>query len=160
MRLRLPNALVQLQAQHNHCGEAASENCLSAATIVRRLGNNQERAASATRAISSNCSLWHTWGALITVPIQCFQARREVTSVPRPHGRSGSCLPPHIGVVLRRHGHVQIGSDQTTGPACAGVGEVPPALVLREYHREVHLLVRASTTLAQRTEPLHRPSEA
>jgi hypothetical protein len=28
------NALVQLQAQHNHCGEAASEKCLSAATFV------------------------------------------------------------------------------------------------------------------------------
>jgi hypothetical protein len=30
-----PNALVQLQAQYNHCGEAASEKCLSAATFVR-----------------------------------------------------------------------------------------------------------------------------
>jgi hypothetical protein len=29
-----PNALVQLQAQYNHCGEAASEKCLSAATFV------------------------------------------------------------------------------------------------------------------------------
>jgi hypothetical protein len=28
------NALVQLQAQYNHCGEAASEKCLSAATFV------------------------------------------------------------------------------------------------------------------------------
>jgi hypothetical protein len=34
----LPNALVQLQAQYNHCGEAASEKCLSAATFVRRPG--------------------------------------------------------------------------------------------------------------------------
>src|SRR5688500_13071947 len=34
-RNRLPNALVQLQAQYNHCGEAASEKCLSAATFVR-----------------------------------------------------------------------------------------------------------------------------
>ena len=32
------NALVQLQARYNHCGEAASEKCLSAATLVRRLG--------------------------------------------------------------------------------------------------------------------------
>ena len=31
----LPNALVQLQAQYHHCGEAASEKCLSAATFVR-----------------------------------------------------------------------------------------------------------------------------
>ncbi len=30
-----PNALVQLQAQYHHCGEAASEKCLSAATFVR-----------------------------------------------------------------------------------------------------------------------------
>jgi len=30
-----PNALVQLQAHYHHCGEAASENCLSAATFVR-----------------------------------------------------------------------------------------------------------------------------
>src|SRR5690349_11707011 len=33
--LRLPNAQVQLQAHYNHCGIAASENCLSAATFVR-----------------------------------------------------------------------------------------------------------------------------
>jgi len=32
-----PNALVQLEAQYNHCGEAASEKCLSAATFVRQL---------------------------------------------------------------------------------------------------------------------------
>ena len=31
-----PNALVQLQAQYHHRGEAASEKCLSAATFVRR----------------------------------------------------------------------------------------------------------------------------
>ena len=31
-----PNALVQLQAQYHHCGVAASEKCLSAATFVRR----------------------------------------------------------------------------------------------------------------------------
>jgi len=30
------NALVQLQAHDHHCGEAASEKCLSAATFVRR----------------------------------------------------------------------------------------------------------------------------
>jgi hypothetical protein len=30
----LPNALVQLQAEYHHCGEAASEKCLSAATFV------------------------------------------------------------------------------------------------------------------------------
>src|ERR1700680_1668430 len=32
----LPNAEVQLQARYNHCGEAASEKCSSAATFVRR----------------------------------------------------------------------------------------------------------------------------
>src|SRR6267378_3102255 len=37
-RYRRSNALVQLQARDNHCGEAASEKCLSAATFVRRLG--------------------------------------------------------------------------------------------------------------------------
>lgn len=31
-----PNALVQLQAHYHHCGEAASEKCLSAATFVRQ----------------------------------------------------------------------------------------------------------------------------
>jgi len=36
-RARLPNALVQLQARYNHCGAAASEKCLSAATFVRQL---------------------------------------------------------------------------------------------------------------------------
>ena len=30
------NALVQLQARYNHCGEAASKKCLSPATFVRR----------------------------------------------------------------------------------------------------------------------------
>jgi hypothetical protein len=30
------NAQVQLQAHYNHCGEAASEKCLSAATFVRQ----------------------------------------------------------------------------------------------------------------------------
>ena len=38
MRGELPNALVQLQAHYHHCGEAASEKCLSAATFVRRWG--------------------------------------------------------------------------------------------------------------------------
>src|SRR5712691_9913073 len=33
-----PNALVQLQAHYHHCGEAASEKCLSVATFVRRRG--------------------------------------------------------------------------------------------------------------------------
>src|SRR5450759_99182 len=37
------NALVQLQAHYNHCGVAASEKCLSAATFVR----GQARAAQA-----------------------------------------------------------------------------------------------------------------
>jgi hypothetical protein len=31
----LPNAQVRLQALYHHCGEAASEKCLSAATFVR-----------------------------------------------------------------------------------------------------------------------------
>jgi hypothetical protein len=34
------NALVQLQARYNHCGEAASEKCLSAATFVRPRGRD------------------------------------------------------------------------------------------------------------------------
>jgi hypothetical protein len=33
----MPNALVQLQAHYHHCGVAASEKCLSAATSVRWL---------------------------------------------------------------------------------------------------------------------------
>jgi hypothetical protein len=36
MPVLLSNALVQLQARYNHCGEAASEKCLAAATFVRR----------------------------------------------------------------------------------------------------------------------------
>src|ERR1700674_3632307 len=32
------NALVQQQARYHHCGEAASEKCLSAATFVRQRG--------------------------------------------------------------------------------------------------------------------------
>src|SRR6266699_1550586 len=35
IKKRLPNAVVQLQARCHHCGEAASEECLSAATFVR-----------------------------------------------------------------------------------------------------------------------------
>ena len=31
-----PNAVVQLQAHYHHCGVAASEKCLSAATFVRQ----------------------------------------------------------------------------------------------------------------------------
>src|SRR3981081_799077 len=31
-----PYTLVQLQAHYNHCGEAASEECLSAATLIRQ----------------------------------------------------------------------------------------------------------------------------
>ena len=33
---RLANAQVELHALYNHCGEAASEKCLSAATFVRQ----------------------------------------------------------------------------------------------------------------------------
>jgi len=33
--VRISNAQVQLQAHYHHCGEAASEKCLSAATFVR-----------------------------------------------------------------------------------------------------------------------------
>ena len=36
--LNQPNALVQLQAHNHHCGEAASERCLSAATFVSQRG--------------------------------------------------------------------------------------------------------------------------
>ena len=39
----LPNALVQLQAQYHHCGEAASKECLSAATFVRHRGRDDRR---------------------------------------------------------------------------------------------------------------------
>jgi len=35
-----PNAQVRLQALYTHRGEAASEECLSAATFVRRLGDD------------------------------------------------------------------------------------------------------------------------
>jgi hypothetical protein len=49
--MQLPNALVQLQARYNHCGEAASEKCLSAATFVRLL---LVKAWPATRASSIN----------------------------------------------------------------------------------------------------------
>ena len=45
MLVMLPNALVQLQAHYHHCGEAASEKCLSAATFVRSRG-----ASAASRA--------------------------------------------------------------------------------------------------------------
>jgi hypothetical protein len=40
-RWHLPNALVQLQAQYHHCGEAASEKWLSAATFVRHQGGER-----------------------------------------------------------------------------------------------------------------------
>jgi len=51
-RLRRPNALVQLQAHYNHCGEAASEKCLSAATFVRQL--RHDSAAPGTRMTTSD----------------------------------------------------------------------------------------------------------
>ena len=47
------NALVQLQARYNHCGEAASEKCLSAATFVRRRrGNSSSRRARVCSTVS------------------------------------------------------------------------------------------------------------
>ena len=45
-----PNALVQLQARYNHCGEAASEKCLSAATIVRPQARRRCRCNEGTEA--------------------------------------------------------------------------------------------------------------
>src|SRR5437868_8288573 len=48
-RYLLSNALVQLQAHYLHCGEAASEKCLSAATFVRQ---RHERRVYSTRPIA------------------------------------------------------------------------------------------------------------
>ena len=42
---RLSNAQVQLQARYHHCGEAASEKCLSAATFVRLPASDPKLAA-------------------------------------------------------------------------------------------------------------------
>ena len=39
-QIALPNALIQLLAQYDHCGEAASEKCLAAATFVRPGGED------------------------------------------------------------------------------------------------------------------------
>jgi len=43
------NASVQLQALYHHCGEAASEKCLAAATFVRRLAQTYSDGANAFR---------------------------------------------------------------------------------------------------------------
>ena len=48
----MANALVHLQAHYHHCGEAASENCLSVATFVRRHAP-QDRNPQCSRAKSS-----------------------------------------------------------------------------------------------------------
>src|SRR5713101_4657081 len=47
----LPNVLVQLQAQYHHCGEAASEKCLSAATFVRLHANRSRGSRPCSRKI-------------------------------------------------------------------------------------------------------------
>src|SRR5687768_11709403 len=48
------NALVQLQAHHHDCGEAASEDYLAAATFVSQRARRRPRAKLATRFRSSN----------------------------------------------------------------------------------------------------------
>jgi hypothetical protein len=45
IRCSLTNALVQLQARYHHCGKAAPEKCLSAATFVTQRGISLDRAA-------------------------------------------------------------------------------------------------------------------
>jgi len=50
VRVGPPNALVQLQAHYRHCGEAASEKCLSAATFVSWRG--QSKASLCSRLLS------------------------------------------------------------------------------------------------------------
>ena len=69
-----PDAQVQLQACYHRCGEAASEKCLSAATIVRRWPQSEVP----TR------STWITWQA---------DARGKAHRV----GLSASVRPAHIG---------------------------------------------------------------
>src|SRR5205085_10287546 len=52
-----PQALVQLQALYHHCGEAASEKCLSAATFVRhRRGRAHTEETSRKRERSADNS--------------------------------------------------------------------------------------------------------
>ena len=54
-----PNALVQLQAQYNHCGAAASEKCLSAATFVRpRVEMGQGRTHGPLRRSPDQTAQW------------------------------------------------------------------------------------------------------
>ena len=47
-----PNALVQLQARYHHCGEAASEECLSAATLVSQRAAGESSCGVMTSALS------------------------------------------------------------------------------------------------------------
>ena len=47
----LLNALVQLQARYYHCGEAASEKCLPAATFVRPLRGWESQSGVSGRLI-------------------------------------------------------------------------------------------------------------
>ena len=49
------NALVQPQAQYNHCDEVASEKCLSAATFVRRRQPRELIDAAAAHKASPAC---------------------------------------------------------------------------------------------------------
>jgi hypothetical protein len=53
----LSNALVQLQAHYHHCGEAASEKCLSAATFVRWQVSDV-RMSSLGSAVGDQFSVW------------------------------------------------------------------------------------------------------
>src|SRR5665811_1445586 len=64
LALGLPNALVQLQAQYHHCGEAASEKCLSAATFVRWRGDALKASTiRAHRRQAENRTVWNTRSA-------------------------------------------------------------------------------------------------
>jgi hypothetical protein len=56
---KLPNALVQLQAHYHHCGEAASEKCLSAATFVSWPAGGRNKKAPPSR------SLWFKNGLVL-----------------------------------------------------------------------------------------------
>src|SRR5215210_5948033 len=85
----LANAVVQLQAHYHHCGEAASEKCLSAATFVRQPGHG---ALSRLRYPGVETTRTHSSNTQSISPFDLRNQAQGTMSLLRP--RSLCCCTP------------------------------------------------------------------
>ncbi len=108
-----PNALVQLQARYHHCGEAASEKCLSAATLVRpRTGTAQPVPRLRRSASRATLSVRRPFGP----PREVKQAPAPTTAIHPPTSEYRHCATHeallrhafgkrfYVGVAISHHG--------------------------------------------------------